>query len=138
MIAYLDASAVAKLFLDETGSADVRELWTSETYASTSEVTVAELACALAAAVRARRCAPDRLGTSVLDGTFLSDRTELLGVTSALVRSAAELGARHGLRTLDAVHVASALMLRDADPVVVSWDRGLRQAAATEGFPVYP
>lgn len=137
MIVYWDASALAKLFLDEHGSSAMRELWSSEVPASTSEISVAELACALAAAIRGRRCAPDRLTRSVLDGTFLTDRAELVRA-SVIVRSASELGARNGLRALDAIHVASALFLREANPTLVSWDRDQRRAAVAEGIPVYP
>ena len=48
------------------------------------------------------------------------------------------LGARHALRALDAIHVATALALAEAGPVVVSWDRRLRRAAVAEGLAVYP
>lgn len=137
MIVYWDASALAKLFLDEHGSRAMQELWSSDVPASTSEISVAELACALAAAIRSRRCAPDGLTRSVLDGTFLADRTELVRA-GAVVRSAAEMGARNGLRALDAIHVASALFLREANPTLVSWDRDQRRAAVAEGLPVYP
>lgn len=52
--------------------------------------------------------------------------------------SAAEIGVRNHLSALDALHVASALELREADPVVVSWDEDQRRAATAEGLPVYP
>jgi predicted nucleic acid-binding protein len=138
VIAYLDASALAKLFLDEPGSARVRELWSSGFPASTSELTVVELACALAAAARAGRLAVEKLSPSVVDGTFLTERAELVRAGTEVVLSAAEIGVRNHLRALDALHVASALELREADPVVVSWDEDQRRAAVAEGLPVYP
>jgi predicted nucleic acid-binding protein len=138
LIAYLDASALLKLILDEPGSDRVRELWDSELAVAASELAVVELACALAAAVRARRLAASALGRPVIDGTFLMHRAELVAVGGDVVRSASLLGARHGLRALDAVHVASALVLREAAPTLVSFDRDQRRAAVREGLPVYP
>ena len=138
MIAYLDASALAKLVLNEEGSALVREVWESDLAIATSELSVVELGCAVAAAVRAGRVARHTLGTSITDGTWVAGRAELVEADADLIRSAASLGASHALRALDAVHVASALVLRDAAPTLVSWDLDQRRAAVREGMAVYP
>ncbi len=138
MIAYLDASALAKLFLDEPGSAEVDELWSSGFPASTSELSVTELTCALAAAARAGRFAIEKLSRSVMDGTFLTERVDLVTVDTHVVRSAARIGVTNRLRALDALHIASAVVLLEADPVLVSWDEDQRRAANAEGLPVYP
>ena len=53
------------------------------------------------------------------------------GVTS---RRAGELAGRHGLRGMDAVHLASAMLLAAADPIFVTWDSDLRVAARAEGL----
>jgi predicted nucleic acid-binding protein len=137
VIAYLDASAVTKLFLDEVGSPQMRELWYSDVPASTSELTIVELVCTLAAASRAGRLEVEP-GPSVLDGTFVREHVVLLAADTAVVRAAAAVGAENGLRALDAIHVASALLLEDADPTLVSWDEKQRHAAAAEGLLVYP
>ena len=138
MIAYLDTSALVKLFLDEDGYEVVRELWVGDTPVSTTGIGQTELACALAAAVRDRRFAPQRLTGDVIDGTFLRERVEIVATDADLLASASRLGVSHRLRAFDAIHVASALVLRDADPVVVSWDDDQRIAARAEGLPVYP
>jgi len=138
VIAYLDTSALVKLFVLEEGSDLVRELWDGDTPLSTAAVGQAELACALSAAVRNRRFDAERLTEDVVDGTLLRARAELVVTGSAVIASASRLGIAHGLRALDAIHVASALVLRDADPVVVSWDREQRLAARAEGLRVYP
>lgn len=138
MIAYVDASAIVKLFLDEDGSDQMAELWASDLPISTSVVAQTELACALAAAVRHRRLGSERLGPSVLDGSVIRERAELVEADAELVREASELGVRHALRAMDAIHVASALVLIDAAPTLVSWDLDQRRAAHAEGLPVYP
>ncbi|MCZ7590407.1 MAG: type II toxin-antitoxin system VapC family toxin [Gaiella sp.] len=138
MIAYLDTSALVKLFLDEDGYEVVRELWIGDTPVSTGGIGQTELACALAAAVRDRRFAPERLTEDVVDGTFLRTRAEIVTTDAEVLASASRLGVAHSLRALDAIHVASALVLRDADPVVVSWDDDQRNAARAEGLPLFP
>ena len=55
-----------------------------------------------------------------------------------IVTGAAVLGIRHGLKGLDAIHVSSALSLRELEPLVVSWDERQRAAVLAEGLAVYP
>jgi predicted nucleic acid-binding protein len=138
VIAYLDASALVKLFLVETGSEEMAELWASDVAVATSVVSQTELTCALAAAVRDRRFDAERLDATIVDGSVIRERSELVATDSDLIRSASGLGARHRLRAIDAIHVASALVVIDASPTLVSWDPNQRRAAEAEGLPVYP
>ena len=138
MIAYLDSSALVKLFLVEDGSDAAREIWDSGLRIATSRVSHAELACAIAAAIRNRRYSAGRVDARVVDGTFLRKRAEILEPDEGVVDAAAVLGVRHGLRGIDAIHVASALELAELEPTLVSWDERQRRAARAEGLPVYP
>jgi predicted nucleic acid-binding protein len=138
VIAYLDTSALVKLFVAEDGSEVVRELWDGHTSVSTAGIGQTELVCALAAAARDGRFEAERLGEDVIDGTFLRERAEIVATDAGLLGSASRLGVAHRLRALDAIHVASALVLRDIAPVVVSWDDDQRKAARAEGLSVYP
>ncbi len=78
------------------------------------------------------------MDADVADGTFLEARADLVEADLEVVGSAAALGVRHGLRGLDAIHVASAKQLTGFGPVLVSWDERQRTAARAEGMPVYP
>lgn len=138
MIAYLDTSALVKLFLREDGSELVRELWNGDASVVTAGVGQTELVCALAAAVRDRRLAAGRMTEDIVGGTFLRRRADIVATDPALLGSASRLGVVHRLRALDAIHVASALVVRDADPVVVSWDDSQRNAVRAEGLRVFP
>jgi len=138
VIAYLDSSALVKLFLVEDGSDAAREIWDSGLRIATSRVSHAELACAIAAAIRNRRYSAGRVDARVVDGTFLRKRAEILEPDEGVVDAAAVLGVRHGLRGIDAIHVASALELAELEPTLVSWDERQRRAARAEGLPVYP
>lgn len=55
-----------------------------------------------------------------------------------LVEDATELVFRHGLRSLDALHLAAALALPRAELTLVAWDRRLHAAANAEGLTVSP
>ena len=138
MIAYFDSSALVKLFLPEEGSRAARDVWESGVHVATSRISQAELSCALAAAVRDRRYARENVDDHVVDGTFLHDKAFIVEASSDVVDVASTIGARHRLRAVDAVHVASALELADLGSTLVSWDARQRHAARAEGLPVYP
>ncbi len=57
-----------------------------------------------------------------------------------LARLAGSLADRHALTALDAIHLASALSLREPgeDVAFVTFDRRLREAALAEGLTVLP
>lgn len=59
-------------------------------------------------------------------------------VDAGLVEHAAALALEHGLRSLDALHLAAALVLGSGGVVMATWDRRLHAAAATEGLGTLP
>lgn len=138
MIAYVDASMLVKLFVDEEGADVARDLWLSDAPMATARISQIEVACALGAAVRAGRADPDVAGAATLGGDFLWQRADAVEASALVVDEAACIGYRRGLRAVDALHVASALALGPLGPALVSWDRAQREVAAAEGLPVYP
>ena len=69
------------------------------------------------------------------------DEWPALGVVAVdqnLVEAAAELNRKHDLRSLDALHLAAALLLQDRDLVLATWDRRLHAAAREEAVSVVP
>ena len=65
------------------------------------------------------------------------ERCMRLEVTGPLIRGAAALAEAHRLRAYDAVHLASAKVLRDRlgeSVTLASWDAELEVAATREGF----
>jgi predicted nucleic acid-binding protein len=59
-----------------------------------------------------------------------------LDVDDHVTRSAGTMAVRHGLRGMDSIHLATALLVAAARPIVVTWDAGLRRAAGAEGLAV--
>jgi len=55
-----------------------------------------------------------------------------------LVERAIELALAHDLRSLDALHLAAALVLPRDDLTVAVWDRRLHAAAQAEGLGLFP
>jgi uncharacterized protein len=59
-------------------------------------------------------------------------------IDQALVEQAATLAIEHDLRSLDALHLAAALVLPGEDLVLATWDHRLHSAAEAEGVRLLP
>jgi predicted nucleic acid-binding protein len=62
----------------------------------------------------------------------------VIEVDQDVVEHAATLAVRRDLRSLDAVHLAAALVLPKNDLVMATWDKRLHSAARAEGLAVLP
>lgn len=133
MILYLDTSSLVKLYVEESGSDDVRALVDSASVVATSIVAYPETHAALARLRREGALAVARFATA--KGAFESDWPSYLtlDVTAALAREAGQLAERYSLRGFDAVHLAAfAEVTRGAGPVETrfsSFDERLNMAA---------
>jgi len=142
---YLDSSATVKRYAQETGTAWVVSITdpTAENSILISEITVAEVAAALAAKHRVPRgiSRPERDRALSLFLRECRDRFMLLKVDRRVIDLAVELTQRLPLRGYDAVQLATArlanqdLMASGLPPLVfVSADNDLIAAAQTEGL----
>ncbi len=142
MILYLDTSSLVKLYVEEDGSDEVRELAGNGQTISSSWVAYAEARSAFARRYRGGGVSILEYGKRVDDferdwGGYLK-----LDVHSQVLRTAGQLTEKHGLRALDAIHLASALDLKGGSttpPLAVvfsSADRRLQEAARAEGLEV--
>lgn len=141
MIAYLDASAVVKRYLAESGSLETAALIADADIVATSLVSRAEIAAAFATAARLRLVTEHVARRA--QRAFERDWQDLLRVpvTDALVERAGTLAWNHALRGYDAVQLASALTFQDTigtDVVVATFDAQLAAAARQEGMSVWP
>jgi uncharacterized protein len=103
-----------------------------------SRVLYVEARSALAAARRASRLTSSARARARTRLEDLVQRLELVELHPRLARLAGDVAERHRLRPLDAVHLASALVLEDSDLLLLTWDRELRRAAGEAGFAVAP
>jgi hypothetical protein len=143
---YLDSSALIKAYLPEKGSAWIEELVVAETIAI-SMLAVSEVASALSRRVREGTIRADQ--RQRLFDTFLAHtgRFQVMRVSPEVIDDAAAILLRDppgaGLRTLDAIHLATAqrsfILARQAaseSGVLVAADRRLRDAALALGTAV--
>lgn len=122
---YLDSSALLKLLFEEGESAALAQ-WISER--SSTSVVSSELA--RVEVVRAAR----RLDAKVVPAArALMSQLDLIPLNTGLLDGAADVGGLL-LRTLDAIHLASALSIRDDLTAFVAYGNRLIAAAETAGI----
>jgi len=138
-VIFLDASAAAKRYIQEPGSAEVNRLWGgTEPLAS-----LALLLCELTSTLNRKRRehALPRGAYQIIKRQVGEDfrRMYLVPIHSDLIELSLRLLNSHPLRTLDALYLAGALGLRRSpkDPLTfVAADRQILHAAQVEGLRV--
>ena len=141
MILYLDTSAMVKLYVEEAGSDTVRAAWEQADVVAISLIGYAEARAAFARAKREARLHAKAYRQAIGDLDRDWDSYFILEVTADLIRRASVLAEAYALRAYDAVHLASALLLRDrAQPTVtfLCFDAELEAAARGEGLTTPP
>jgi uncharacterized protein len=136
LIAYLDASALVKRYVEEAQSAEVRRIL-AECIPATSRLTEVEIVSAIA-----RRCREGDISIAIRDAILAQLRDDMpafyvVEVVPEVVSSASALLMRHPLRANDAIQLASCLVVqtRLAGPVrFVAFDQRLVAAAQAEGL----
>jgi len=97
-----------------------------------------EAHAAVAQAAQNGRISGDDLRAGVAAVALLLDQCDLVEVDDELVAQAGVLAEARALRAYDAVHLAAALVVADADLVLVAGDRSLLAAAAASGLATAP
>src|SRR5262245_48830073 len=116
-IAYFDSSALVKLVIAEEGSSVAMAVWDQCDLPVTSRLAYPEVRAALSAAGRDGRLTRRQLARAEdLWEQFWSDVAPL-ELSPELTAAAGALAARHALRGADAVHLASAATIGNADAV---------------------
>jgi hypothetical protein len=123
---YIDASAALKLVVEEPESSALADALAGDQLIS-SEICRVELARAI------RRLGLGQGADLLVRGVV--ERIELLRLDDQILDRASEVGPTD-LRTLDAIHLASALAIGRELDAVVTYDRRLAAAAEGAGFAV--
>jgi predicted nucleic acid-binding protein len=131
MTTYLDASALLKLYVDEPDSEVARRLASSDPVLVTSWVTAVEVRRNLARLLDGESHRDARRAFEAdLDGLAL------VAAGEQVCRAAATIGDVLGVRSLDAVHLATAQVLQIPGLPFVTFDLRQAQAARSLGFTV--
>jgi hypothetical protein len=126
---YLDASALVKRYVEEDGSELVISTMEDARGWSMCRIGYVETARAVGLAggrELARRVEEDWLSFDVIE------------VDQGLAEHAAELALSTELRSLDALHLAAALLLAPENLTVATWDARLHRAARGHGLETLP
>jgi len=140
LILYLDTSALVKRYFEEPHSIEVAEQWQKADEIATSSVAYAE---ALASFHRkSREAALDAETLDTISNNFRSDWQTLIRiqVTDELNTYVDRALVAHALRGFDAIHLASAMILRESfleSLLFICYDQRLTQAAKSEGIKTY-
>jgi predicted nucleic acid-binding protein len=121
---YVDASALVKLVAREAETDALDAFLRAHPSHVTSVVGLVEV----------RRAAARRPGVDLQRVEQVLGRVAAIGLDPALVAAAGTVGPA-GLRTLDAIHLASAALLGDDLEAMVTYDRRLADAAEMVGLP---
>lgn len=122
---YCDTSALAKLVMNEEGTGRLQDALGHGAVLVSSELVRTEL-----------RRAVNRYESNLVAATQrVLDGLVLVTVTADVLDDAAMI-LPPSLRSLDAIHLASALVLREELEAVISYDRRMLTAASALGLPV--
>ena len=133
MTLYLDTSSLVKLYVQEVGAEDVRNLVAQAAVVATSIVAYPETRAALARLRRSGDLTPAKFAAAKRDFEDQWPAFLALEVTAAMSREAGDFAERYALRGFDALHLASfAEVARHAGPSDTqfsSFDDSLNKAA---------
>jgi uncharacterized protein len=131
MTIYVDSSALLKNYFAEPDSSIAERILNSDSVLVTSWVTFVEVRRNLARVLRGAelREAKDQFIDDI-------DSMALVAVDEAVCRAAAQIGEQLGVRSLDAIQLASAQRLAIPSLSFVTFDLRQAQAARSMGFVV--
>lgn len=141
MILYLDASALVKRYVAESGSKETNRLIAGAKVVGTAVVSRAEVPAAFAKAAKMKLISRDQ-ATVALE-SFRAQWNDLarLQITESLIARADVLAWDLALRGYDAVHLAAALLWQETlgeTVTLATFDRQLWEAAQDVGQQVFP
>jgi predicted nucleic acid-binding protein len=135
MIVYLDTSSLVKLYTEGIGSEKIRDIVQRAAVISTSIIAYAEARSAFS-----RKQKEDGFSVNVLKKIVESLNKDwesyfVVEITDGLIRFTGDMAERHLLRGFDAIHLSSAINLKNKTRLKIyfsSTDLKLNQAAVKE------
>ncbi len=143
MPTYFDSSILLAALLDQPGKEALVPLWDNEPERVSSVLTEAECVTVLRRVAKAQ---PAELAEAFLDARLemldrYLDGISLMGFDGEIARCLREEARLGACRTLDAVHLATAILIREQSQTTLalcSQDARMRRVAADLGFAVVP
>lgn len=138
MIAYFDSSSIVRWFFDEPSMDLARGVKDRADISFTSLLAFPEVMSAINRAYKSGRCSNSDKNLIKEEFLRIWPNFQRIDVNDGLVQHAGSLIFNYGLRGFDAVHLASALLLRqEGEGIQIffsCFDNNLNRAALKEGF----
>ena len=140
MRVYAESSAVLSMLLFEPSAPLVRRVFTEATFVATSALTLLEIRRAIVRGETIGAIPEGRGGDMRSDLNRMSANWSLIEMEGEILERAGRPFPAEPIRALDAIHVASAMAIRETvGPVaVLSLDDRIRRCARELGFEVVP
>jgi predicted nucleic acid-binding protein len=137
---YAESSAVLSWLLGDEDTERVREILASAQIIFASDLTLVECDRVLVRSVHLGRLSESRAAELAADLSRVAENWVLLRLNPEVLERARRPFPAEPVRTLDAIHLASALMARRAVPdvAVLSFDRRVRRCGEQLGLAVLP
>jgi predicted nucleic acid-binding protein len=139
MIFYLDTSSLVKLYVPERESVAIKQLAEAAEITATSRVAYVEARAAFARKRREQSINVKDYRTVIRDFDNDWESYFIVDVSDLLVKTAGQFAEKHALRGYDAIHLASAVVIRNQGDQSVNFscfDTRLLRAARREGLRV--
>lgn len=141
MITYFDSSSIIKWFFDEPYMELSRDVKNKTTKAFTSFISFPEVISAINRACNDGRCLKSEMETVRDEFVRIWPNFILIKLNEHLIQKAGQLIFKHNLRGFDAIHLSTALLLKEEgnkiDIFFSSFDRNLNRAAYKEGLLIH-
>lgn len=141
MICFLDTSALVKLFHQEEGSERIVTLYRQGAEIWISDLARLEIVSALYRRFRNHELDEIRLHTALSNFEAQLTVFHIEPISQLIMDEAMQhlkrLGKHHGLRTLDAIHLATFCLISESSWSFIAADNNLLTAAAELGFSAY-
>jgi predicted nucleic acid-binding protein len=134
MISFFDSSAFAKRYIDETGSDIVEKICFESDSIAISSICFPEIISALNRRLRENNLSPKEYFLIKEKMIEEFDSLEIINVVPEVISKATLLLEKYNLRTLDSIHVASAIIWKPN--LFVSSDKRQTSAAKKAGMKV--
>jgi predicted nucleic acid-binding protein len=137
MILYLETSNLVKLYIAEQGTEKVKSIVNEAEIVATSIIAYTETRAAFSRKFRERGITEKEYKRIKREFEKDWEKYFILLLTLEAAKSAGDLAEKHNLRAFDALHLASALSLKDRillSSLFSSSDRKLCEAAEKEGL----
>lgn len=136
--AFWDSSGFVKLLIEEPGRDVAVDAWNDADHNMASRLVVPEVSAALVAARRSGRSGGPSDREARRRWAQHLRAVDVVELSPDVAERAAALAIEHSLSGADAVHLASAMAISQAEPVLITWDRRLAVAALSAGLSVAP